>query len=176
ALALVLLCGAGMMIHGFRRVVSSVDVADPDFVLTMSLSLPQSRYPTPAAIVELYRRVTEGLGSLPDVREVAVASNTPLNNAPNPSVELAIEGRPALAPGERRLADEVVVSPAYFATLGVPLLGGRVLADSDGPEAPPVAVLSALAAHRYWPDEDAVGKRFKLDAPAGPPRLTPLPP
>src|SRR5262249_52841100 len=52
------------------------------------------------------------------------------------------------------------------------LLGGRVLADSDGPEAPPVAVLSALAAPRYWPDEDAVGKRFKLDAPADAPRLT----
>jgi putative ABC transport system permease protein len=163
ALALVLLVGAGMMVNGFRRTVRSVEVADPDAVLTMTTALPEPKYAA-AAVVDFYDRVADGLRSLPDVRVVAVASNTPLNNAPNPSIELTLEGRPALAPGDRRFADLVVVSPEYFAALGVPLLAGRLFANGDGPSAPPVAILSAQAARRYWPDEDPVGKRLKTSA------------
>src|SRR5262249_18270731 len=127
ALALVLLVGAGMMVKGFQRVVRSVEVAEPERVLTLEAPLPDPKYPQPAAIVDFYARVTDGLAALPGVREVAAASNTPLNNRPNPSVELSREGRPALAPGDRRFADLVVASPAYFSTLGVPLLSGRLL-------------------------------------------------
>jgi putative ABC transport system permease protein len=101
---------------------------------------------------------------LPGVQSVSVSSNTPLNNRPNPSDELIIEGRPPLEPGERQPTDLVVVSSNYFATIGARLLSGRDFSESDGWESSPVAIISEAAAARYWPGEDPLGKRIRRSA------------
>jgi putative ABC transport system permease protein len=161
ALALVLLVGAGLMVKGFWRILNVFQGADPDRILTLQTPLPESKYKDQQKVAEFYQQVIERMKALPDVQSVSAASNTPLNNSPNPSVELIIEGRPALRPGERQLADLMVVSTDYFTTIGARLLKGRAFSDSDGWEAPPVAIISELTARRYWPHEDPLGRRIK---------------
>src|SRR4030095_380084 len=105
ALALVLLVGAGLMFKGSWRVLKIMDVANPESVLTLKTDLPDSKYKDPEKVAAFYQEVIQRLDVLPGVASVSVASNTPLNNSPNPSVELTLEGRPTQQPGERRPVD-----------------------------------------------------------------------
>jgi putative ABC transport system permease protein len=163
ALALVLLVGAGLMIIGFWRVVDVFRGADPDSILTMQTLLPEAKYKDPQRVAEFYQQAIGRMETLSGVESVSVASNTPLNNSPNPTIEITIEGRPPLRPGERQLSDLMVVSPNYFTTIGARLLEGRDFGERDGREAPPVAIISELTARRYWPNEDPLGRRIKRD-------------
>jgi len=104
--------------------------------------------------------------ALPGVQSAGAASNTPLNNQPNLSVEFTIEGSPPLPPGERQTSDLMVISPNYFKTIGIPLLSGRDFSEADGIEAPRVAIISDLMARRYWPREDPVGRRIRFNGAA----------
>jgi putative ABC transport system permease protein len=166
ALALVLLVGAGLMVKGFWRIFDVFEGADPNRILTLQTPLPESKYQDPQKVAEFYRQVIARMEALPGVEAVSAASNTPLNNSPNPSIELLIEGRPPLLPGERQLADLLFVSPHYFTTIGVPLLRGRDFSQSDGRDAPPVAIISEMTARRYFPNQDSLGRRIKRGANA----------
>ena len=160
SLALVLLVGAGLMVKGFSRILGAFQGADPERILTLQTPLPESRYKDPQKVAAFYEQVIARVRNLPGVESVSVSSNTPLNNRPNPSGELIIEGRPPLEPGERQPADLVVVSSNYFATIGARMLSGRDFSESDGWESSPVAIISEAAASRYWPGEDPLGKRI----------------
>jgi putative ABC transport system permease protein len=162
ALALVLLVGAGLMVKGFWRILNSFRGSDPYAILTLHTALPGSKYKDQEKIAQFYQQVISRLEALPQVLSVGAASNTPLNNRPNPNLEFSIEGQPPLQPGERNSSDLVVISPNYFRTLGVPLLKGRDFNEGDGEGAPQVVIISELMARRYWPEEVAVGRRFKL--------------
>ena len=164
ALALVLLVGASLMITGFWRVLDVFRGANPASILTMQTLLPESRYKDLQRVAEFYEQVLGRMKTLPGVQSVSLASNTPLNNSPNPTIELIIEGRPPLPPGERQLSDLVVVSPNYFTTIGARLIKGRDFDERDGREAPAVAIISELTARRYWPNEDPLGRRFQRDS------------
>ncbi|HEV2667400.1 MAG TPA: ABC transporter permease, partial [Blastocatellia bacterium] len=168
ALALVLMVGAGLMVKGFWRILNVFGGADPHNVLTLQTplpaTLPGSRYADQRQVASFYQQVLQRLERLPGAQAVSAASNTPLNNRPNPSVELLIEGRPPLPPGERQVADLVVVSPNYFATLGARLLRGHDFNEGAGRDAPGVAIISELAARRYWPNEDPLGRRIRRGA------------
>jgi putative ABC transport system permease protein len=164
ALALVLLAGAGLMVKGFWRVLNAFQGADPKGILTLQTALPESRYKDPQKVAGFYQQVVARMEALPGVQSVSAASNTPLNDRPNPSDELIIEGRPPLQPGERQPSDLVVISPHYFTTIGARLLKGRDFSESDGREASPVAIISEMAARRYWPNEDPLGRRIKRDS------------
>jgi len=160
SLALVLLVGAGLMVKGFSRILGAFQGADPERILTLQTSLPESRYKDPQKVAAFYEQVIARVRNLPGVESVSMSSNTPLNNRPNPSGELIIEGRPPLELGERQPADLVVVSSNYFATIGARMLSGRDFSESDGWESSPVAIISEAAASRYWPGEDPLGKRI----------------
>ncbi len=81
------------------------------------------------------------------------------------SFGFTLEGRDAVPPAEQALVVNQSVSPKYFRTLGIPLLAGRDFALADDAEAPRVAIVSESFARRYWPDGDALGKRFKNGPP-----------
>lgn len=161
ALALILLVGAGLTVKGFRRILNVFDLADPAAILTMETPLQEPEYKDPQRVADFYQEAIKRMETIPQVQFVSVASNTPLNNRPNPSVDLVIEGRPALSPGERQLADLLVISPGYFEMIGVSLLRGRDFGEGDGRDAPQVAIISDLAARRYWPNEEPLGRRIK---------------
>jgi putative ABC transport system permease protein len=162
SLALILLVGAGLMVKGFWRILDVFQGADPESILTLQTPLPESKFKDRQNVAEFYKQAIERMSALPAALSVSVASNTPLNNRPNPSIELIIEGRPALLPGERQLSDLLVISPNYFSTIGARLLAGRDFSETDGREAQQVAIISELASRLYWPNEDPVGRRIRI--------------
>jgi putative ABC transport system permease protein len=168
-LAVVLVAVTGLMINTLVA-FEHIDLGfRPERLLTFQLQAPESRYPEPAGAAGVYDDVLRQIAALPGVERAAAASRLPLAGSKrNPNRALAIEGRPVDATaGDQPWAVDVVVTPAYFDAIGIPLRGGRVFAESDGPDAPPVAVISETTARRYWPGADAVGQRLQLGGGEG---------
>jgi putative ABC transport system permease protein len=161
ALALVLLAGAGLVIRSFRRLLQVNPGFATQHVLTMQLDLPQSSYPKDTQIANFYYRLIERVQNLPGVESVGLVTPLPLT-AHGWQGDFDIEGQPLPAPGHFPNSDYHTVSPGYFRTIGIPLLRGRLFAESDNHRVPLVAVVSENFARRYWPHEDPIGRRFQL--------------
>lgn len=161
ALALVLLIGAALMVRSFQRLQSVDPGFDSRNGLAIGIPLPASKYPQPAQRADFYRVAAERLANLPGVASVAVASEAPLQGALYS--ELSIEGQPE-EPGESSPSGNVhLVDGDYLRTLGLPVLRGRDLTPADHESTPRVAVVSKHMADRFWPGQDAVGRRFHLE-------------
>src|SRR5262249_21482619 len=170
ALALVLLTGAGLLIRSFVRLRNVETGFDPNNVLTMQFSLSGVNFDEGDQIAAFYQRLIERLQTAPGVRSAAAISRIPLAGDRSTS-GLNIEGRPAL-PGEQREVHYRVITPGYFKTMGIPLRAGRDLTEQDNAEAPRVALINQTLARKYWPGEDAVGKRIKLGPNANSPWIS----
>src|SRR5438046_1141957 len=142
----------------------------------MTVLLPQPEDESKMrALGQFHHRMFERLAALPGVTNVGGTSALPMSgNGANGTFLEQRGGRPAttmqelvkqfdaLAPSERaRDADYRAASAGYFAALGIPLIRGRLFQESDGPDAPHVAVVSESLAKRYWPNEDAIGKQIQ---------------
>ena len=115
---------------------------------------------------EFYDRVLERLRSLPDVESAALAERLPFSINYNRNNVFLPDRH---GPSDKGLVLDVTrVSPEYFATLGVPILQGRNFNASDTPKSPRVAVVNETMARRFWPNENAVGKHFRLRGLDGP--------
>jgi len=161
AISLVLLIGAGLLINSFLRVRN----IDPGFrtenLLTMRIILPSPKYDTLESKSVFYTDLVNRVQSLPGVRSAAVITNLPLYAQGN-SIGVGIEGKPAPPPGQEPIVITRIISPGYFDTMSIPLLKGRQLTDHDTNKTPNVIVISETMAHRFWPGEEAVGKRVSL--------------
>jgi predicted permease len=168
ALAMVLVAGAGVLARSLRNVQSVRLGFEPTGVSTTQLALPGSRYPGRGAVIAFVDALLERVGHFPGVRSVAAASAVPLVG-PNSGTVLAVVGRPAPGPGEGTGADYRVVTPGYFATLGIPILRGRDFVPADDSTGPRVVIVSARTARQLWPAGDAIGSRIRIsDLAAGP--------
>ena len=166
ALALTLLVGAGLLAKSFLGLMA-VDLGyDPERVVTLELELPMARYGEPHQPRQLVAEVVDGAAALPGVEAAAAVSTVPLAGN-NYSVGIEVEGAPAATPSETPTAAIWIASPGVLPALGMRLEEGRALAASDGPDAPPVVMVSRALADRHWPDGDAVGKRLTFDANFG---------
>ncbi|MCI0612827.1 ABC transporter permease, partial [bacterium] len=166
SLALVLLVGAGLMVKGFWRILNIYQGTNPENILTLQTPLPGPKYNDDRKITEFYHEALHRIQESHGVQSASVASNTPLNNSPNPAIEFVIEGHPPLQQGERQISDLVVISPNYFNLIGSKLLRGRDFTESDNQDSNGVAIISELMAQRYWRNEDPIGKRFKINSDA----------
>jgi len=163
ALSLALLVGAGLLIRSFIR-LQKVDLGfDPERLLTLRVEMSEDKARDLTRVSNFYQQVIDRVQALPGVEAVGVANAAPIVT-PGVRNALVIEGKPEPPPGQPQLANNRVVSPDYFRTLGVPLLKGRLLSAQDHAQAPPVVVINQALARRHWGDEDPVGKRFKLGA------------
>jgi predicted permease len=158
--SVLLLISAGLLLRAFMQVRAT----DPGFVaagvLSLRTTLPMPRYARVADRSLFYERVLGEVRALPGVTAAAYTTFTPM----------VMPGGiwPVEMPGidRQRNAAEVhtaslrYLTPGYFATLGIPILRGRDIADGDTFESPFVAVVSESFARRYWPNGDAIGKRF----------------
>jgi putative ABC transport system permease protein len=168
ALAVVLLVGAGLLLRSFARIVSVDLGVDPTRVQTFSLSLPQSRYQTPAARAAFIDTVVSRLASRPDVEAAAAIFGLPLTNFGYGITTSTLDGR-TLTDEEQmqRILQVRVVTPDYFRTLGIAVVRGRTFAAGDRLGAPLVAVLNETAARRLWPDQDPLGHALTLGTRLG---------
>jgi len=159
-LAVVLLAGAGLMVRGFRSMVQTGERLDPASILTMRTNLTDSKYPEAFQRHGFYRDLLDRIRAIPGVRTVAAVTAMPYSNSSQGRL-FTIEGRPA-EPDQLPQAMYQVATPSYFELAHIPLIAGRNLSDSDGADAPKVAVISQQLADRWWKNESPIGKHIRL--------------
>lgn len=158
ALSTVLLVGAGLLIMSLSELWRVPAGFEPERVWAVQMSLPPEKYQGTDQVWRFESQVLRRLASLPGVRAVATTSSLPLERGLNTwitgfrdgeRVETSIEGR--------------IVSPGYFATLGIPVFRGREFMEGDAKEAPPVVVINQTLARHLWPDADPVGEQLRFE-------------
>jgi putative ABC transport system permease protein len=160
ALAVILLVGAGLMVRGFRKLVDNGERLEPATMLTMRLALTDNKYHEPYQRIAYYRDVLDRIRVLPGVRAASAVSALPYSDHSS-GRGYTIEGRPVEA-GPLPSAMYQVTTPAYFELVHIPLVAGRLLAESDGTDAPKVALISQRMAERWWKNESPLGKHIRL--------------
>jgi putative ABC transport system permease protein len=159
ALALVLLAGAGLMIKSFVRLQQVNPGFNPEGVLTVQISPPQTRYGEKNKRVSFNRELLERLRSLPGVQSASTSDSVPPENVGDVDV-FEVAGQPVPPDQNRPLAERLLLSPDHFRTMGIPLLSGRDFSLADDTDAPPVAIVNRAMAQRYFPEGEAVGGRI----------------
>jgi putative ABC transport system permease protein len=162
ALALMLLVTAGLMIRSFRALASVDPGFDARHVLSMVVSVQGSPEAEPARRGLFYRQLLERVRALPGVDSAGAINHLPLAGDLW-GLPFMIEGRPRPRPGESPGGVYRIAMPGYFRAMRLPILRGREILDSDDASAPGAAMINERAAARYWPDEDALGKRISYD-------------
>jgi predicted permease len=161
AFAFILLVGAGLLFASFRQLLS----VDPGFssegVLTASVSLPQARYGDDAARALFHNEALRRLRALPGVTIAGATNWIPLSGNSNDSVILA-EGY-QMQPGESVISPaQAAATPGYFEAMGVKLARGRFFDEHDRRVGEQVLVIDEKLAHRFWPNQDPIGRRMYL--------------
>lgn len=159
ALSVVLLVGAGLMIRSFAELESVNPGFRIDHVLTMRLTLPETRY-SGLNVARFYSRVLDRVRGLPAVEAVGVTRDVPLSGS-DPSLNFMIEHRPPLPTAQQPRAKFRAVSAGYFGAIGIPLLKGRYFSASDSEHSPAVAIINETLARRVFPGEEPLGKRMR---------------
>jgi predicted permease len=158
ALALALLTGAGLLL----RTAWKINHVDPGFdgnhVITARVLVPLSRHPDLASGVRKYGAIRDAAARTPGVESSALTSAVPLG--PSLQAGVGAEGQP-LTDGARLITAVRMVSPNYFGTLRIRLLVGRDFTDHDDGNAPLVAIVNETMARKFWPGQQAVGKRIE---------------
>jgi putative ABC transport system permease protein len=158
ALTMLLLAAAGLLTSSLIRLHSTELGFESNGVLTMTFRRIPDVYRNVAYAADAGRRLTQRLGALPGVLDVASTSIAPLGPRGR-NIPMTVDGRPDATEGALEWR---VVSPNYFSLLGLPLVRGRAFTDDDISSAEPVAVINESLARRYWPDGDALGQRIQL--------------
>ena len=166
ALALVLLVGAGLMVTGFRNLLTVEMGFDRTRVLTFHIALPEEKYHKDDQVRAYYDRVIREVESLPGVESVGCVTSLPSGWSWN-WTEYTAEGRPPTSASERPSAISQVVTPDFFRTLRIPLTQGRLLTAADKQGAAPVVVISESMARINWPGQNPLGKHLKLGRAEG---------
>jgi predicted permease len=167
ALAFVLLTGSGLLTISFAKLLSVNPGFKPDHVATAQFSLPDSRYKDDAAARSFIDRLTAGLRAIPGIGPVGVTGYLPFSGNNNSSL-IWIEGRP-LGSGELPpVPGWNMVDSGYLRAMGIPLLRGRNIADSDAAGKEQVVVIDQFLAKKYWPKSDPIGQKIRRGDDKGP--------
>ena len=153
--SLLLLVGAGLLVRTLRNLYTLDAGFNPESVLLMSADAEQGGYKG-AQIPALHRELIRRVEAIPGVVSASTANNV-VFGAGGWNKTVWVQGRPA---EEKQHADDNVVGPGFFRTVGVPLLLGREFTLQDSAEAPKVAIVNEAFARRYWPGENPIGRRF----------------
>jgi putative ABC transport system permease protein len=160
ALALVVVCGAIAVVRSLHNLESEDLGFRSADVVTMRIGLPEKRY-SGDRVTGFFRQLLQRTRELPGIQDSALASDLPLG--PILSSGITIEGKSPETLGRIPDADYASVSSNYFSLLSVPILQGRSFGDQDSANATPVAVINQTMASLYWPNENPMGKRFRLN-------------
>jgi putative ABC transport system permease protein len=183
AIALVLLIGAGLMINSFIRVQGNSLGADPENLLTFDFRFTQTDSIKPVGryrglgvwevspVTALtFDRIVDRMRSVPGVTSAAAINRPPLNSG-GISMPFLIEGQPAPPPpadgaaptNSGQTAQYFSVTPGFFSTMKIPIQRGRDFSAQDTESAPLVIIVNETMARRYFPNEEAIGKRITVD-------------
>jgi putative ABC transport system permease protein len=163
ALSVMLVAGAGLLVQSLLSLERVNPGFNPDRVLSFSLALPRVRYSTDPKMVAAVAEIERRLQADPRVQHEGAISGLPLTGSVYTGAA-TVEGRPA-GEYQRELWHKSVTTD-YFRAIGTPLLHGRMLDDHDGkPGGQLVTMVNETLARKYFPGEDAVGKRIRFGRP-----------
>src|SRR5271168_4344304 len=172
ALSLVLMVAAGLLLRSFWDLFKVQLGFNPTRVMAIETSLPNpndpktDKYGTATQEAVFLREALRRIRTLPGVEETAVSDRAAL---PLGHGQIDLRQRPLIREGQDvqssqpPLIDTSIVSPEYFHVLGMTLLRGRLFVDQDLEDTPSIAVINQAAARTYWPNQDPVGKRARLE-------------
>jgi predicted permease len=159
SLSFVLLVGAGLLLESLQR----MRTADPGFttsVQTAGVDLISAGYDAPRA-KNFQDELVDRVQALAGVESAAFARVRPFSYLPFSSAPIVVDGF-YTAPDEQLTGDYNEVGPAYFATMGIPLVSGREFTRFDNEAGNPVAVVNDIMAAQYWRGQDPLGKRLQM--------------
>lgn len=161
ALSFALLVVTALLVQSFERLLAVHPGFESSDVLTLEIRIPPSVHPEDEQVAGLWRRLVENVEALPRVRSAALINHLPMRGQSMGTQALPAERRPAKKPLHVELRG---VSSGYFRSLGIPVLAGREYTAADfDVDAAPVVILTASAAERLWPGEEAVGRELLVD-------------
>jgi putative ABC transport system permease protein len=165
AMSLVLLVGAGLVIKSFILLQKVDPGFDPNNALTVSLSLPEKKYPEKNQQAAFYAQLIERVSTLPGVQAAGASSDVPFSYARFGLLAgtFKVEGRPPSPPGQEPSTVYFSVTPGYFTAMSVALVRGRLFTEQDTKGAPRVAIINATMAKQFFPDEDPIGKHIHIN-------------
>jgi putative ABC transport system permease protein len=159
-LCVILLVAAGLLLRALGRAQTTDPGFDTKHVLAVSLDLRLHHY-IPATAVAFERRVAARLRLAPNVTAVSLAATVPLGTD-FMATGIAIAGREPKTGDPGLGASQNIVSPGFFETLGIPILRGRGFQNTDWNKGPEVAIINETLARRFWPGQEAIGKRLRV--------------
>jgi putative ABC transport system permease protein len=157
AIAVVLLCGSGLLVRSFLRLRATDGGYKSDRILTMTFDLSGPKYREPGRQAAFFEQLLERIARMQGVLSAGASSTPPFSMYRGTLNEIAVEGRSMQA----TTVDLASVTPGYFHTLGIPLLAGRDLAWSDREGAPGVVLVNESFARQFFPGGDCLGKRVR---------------
>jgi putative ABC transport system permease protein len=161
-LSLILLVMAGLMIRSFAKLTNIDPGMSTTNVMTMRINRSPSKSKDGSQNAIFFQNVIDRVKTLPGIEAAGVASHMPFVFTED--WPITVESV-ANAGAQTQSIDTRTVSDNYFATMQIPLVGGQFFSREDGPQAPPVVVVNEAMAHRYWSNQDPLGKRIKIGGP-----------
>lgn len=159
ALSVVLVSAAGLLIRSLWQLSQMQTGFQTDHLLTARISPTVNFCRTHNGCIDFYRELLDEMRGIPGVKHTAFADNIPLTGLP--VTALAVEERPEFSANSPYQAWEFQVTPEYLSTMGIPLLRGRNIGESDTQNGPRVVLVSKALAQVFWPGEDPLGKHVK---------------
>ncbi len=156
-LALVLLVGAGLMANSFLRLINTPSGFDTKNLWLAEITDPGFKR---AQAFAFYDQLKEGVRMLPGVKSATISRETPAHFGAT-ATRLSLEDAPGRTDAK---VQEFFVAPEYFATLGIPIVGGRNFGPGEGPTAPRTGIIDSRCAATFWPGQSPLGKRVRTDA------------
>ncbi|PWT90074.1 MAG: hypothetical protein C5B55_10270 [Blastocatellia bacterium] len=161
ALAVMLLIGSGLMLKSFQRLMDVNPGFNPNNLLTMAVGLQFVRYQDPAKQIAFFDQALQKIRALPGVSAAGACTSLPPNYIQQ-GTGFNVEGRPVDNSKQSPSALYMPATPGYLEALGIPVISGRAVAESDTTQAPGVIVINQALAKQYFPDEDPLMHRLDL--------------
>ena len=163
ALSMTLLVGAGLLVRSFHRVLNTDPGFRPERVLTASIDLPPAEYTQYQQVITFYKQLIDRLTKMPGAVAAGGSTDLPLLGG---WTHVFTPESYTPRPGDMQShCYHSVIFGNYLQTMGIPLLRGRYFTEQDGPTSTHVLIISEAIARKYWPNQDAIGKRLKWGTP-----------
>jgi len=159
AFALMILVAAGLAMKSFANLLHVEPGFNAEHIVTMTVSLPRSKYPEQHQSAAFFMRLLESTSRLPGVEAAGAISSLPLSGG-GTDADFVIKGRPEPRPGEEPVAWYSSVTPDYFRAMGIRLVKGRLFTELDGPDSPAAVIITEDMARRFFPEEEPLGKQI----------------
>jgi putative ABC transport system permease protein len=161
ALAFMLLVVSGLMMRSFVGLLNIDAGFDSTNLLTMRLPITVEQFPDPEQLNRYLREVRTAVEAVPGVRETALSCAAPMQGTCY-GMPMQAANKPLVDLARRDGGFYKVISPSYFSTLGIKPVKGRLLADTDTSNSPPVLVMNERMVKRFFPDVDPIGQRLLI--------------